>query len=147
MPVCSSSILLCHAKEAGSNVSIVVPFRFHGLYFIGCIFFILNIVFFLFNVIMISLRFHIHPRTFKSSLTHPLEALFIPAWIVSLGVILMNINQYGLLKTGCWLHSTMKLLYWVYCALAIASSCGIYLMVLVSLSHLDDFPFPYKCYL
>ena len=93
----------CQVKSRSD--SLAVPYRFPGLYTIGCIFFILNIVLFIFNVVMMSLRFYFHPSTFKHSLLHPTESLFIPASVISLGTILLNITEYGLTegKTGSWL--------------------------------------------
>ncbi|KAF2871884.1 voltage-dependent anion channel-domain-containing protein [Massariosphaeria phaeospora] len=112
-----------------ANVLYTVPFRFRGLYALGCIFFILNIVLFIFNVAMISLRFYFYPRTFRSSFLHPTESLFIPAAVISFGTILINISQYGVEFTGEWLQHTMEVMYWVYCALAFAFSIGIYLIM------------------
>ena len=78
---------------------------------------------------MISLRFKWYPSTFKSSIVHPTESLFTPAWLISLGTILMNITEYGTDEhTGLnWLLATMHVLFWVYCAMAVVFSCGIYL--------------------
>ncbi|KAJ4349731.1 uncharacterized protein N0V89_008349 [Didymosphaeria variabile] len=112
-----------------ANVLYTVPFRFHGIYALGCIFFILNIVLFLFNVIMISLRFYWFPKTFKASFLHPTESLFIPAAIISFGTILINISQYGVDQTGVWLEKTMMILFWIDCGLAISFSIGIYLIM------------------
>ncbi|KAF2167774.1 hypothetical protein M409DRAFT_65875 [Zasmidium cellare ATCC 36951] len=114
-----------------ANVLYHVPYRFSGLYAIGCIFFILNICLFIFNVTMISLRFYFHPSTFLHSLLHPTESLFIPASVISIGTILLNVSQYGLTegKTGAWLLTTMNVLFWVYCGLAVVFSCGIYLIM------------------
>ena len=80
---------------------------------------------------MISLRFYFHPHTFRASIIHPTETLFVPAWIVSLGTILLNITQYGTTpgKTGSWLIDTMYVLFWVDGALAVALSAGIYLIM------------------
>ncbi|KAL1610431.1 hypothetical protein SLS60_002098 [Paraconiothyrium brasiliense] len=108
---------------------VTVPFRFHGIYALGCIFFILNIVLFLFNVITISLRFYWFPKTFKASFLHPTESLFIPAAIISFGTILINISQYGVDQTGVWLEKTMLILFWIDCGLAISFSIGIYLIM------------------
>ncbi|KAF2473284.1 C4-dicarboxylate transporter/malic acid transport protein, partial [Lindgomyces ingoldianus] len=112
-----------------ANVLYTVPFRFHGIYALGCIFFILNITLFLFNVSMISLRFYFYPRTFKASFLHPTESLFIPAAVISFGTILINISQYGVDTTGYWLEKTMAIMYWVDCGLAICFSIGIYLIM------------------
>ncbi|KAL1606958.1 hypothetical protein SLS59_002657 [Nothophoma quercina] len=66
-----------------ANVLYAVPFRFHGLYALGVIFFLLNLALFLFNVTMISCRFYFYPRTFRASFLHPTESLFIPAAIMT----------------------------------------------------------------
>jgi hypothetical protein len=114
-----------------ANVLYSVPFRFRGLYALGCIFFILNIVFFLFNCIMISCRFYFYPRTFKASFLHPTESLFIPAAMVSFGIILINVSQYGVHHAGVgnWLEKIMIVLFWMDCGLAVCFSVGIYLLM------------------
>ncbi|KAL1311368.1 hypothetical protein AAFC00_001538 [Neodothiora populina] len=114
-----------------SNVLYQVPYRFNGLYAIGCIFFILNIVLFIFNVTLLSLRFYWHPQTFKTSLRHPTESLFVPAAVISIGTILTNISEYGYHHgaTGAWLKSVMIVLFWVYCGVALTFTCGIYLIL------------------
>jgi tellurite resistance protein TehA-like permease len=78
-----------------ANVLYHVPYRFSGLYAIGCIFVIFNMVLFIFNVTMISLRFRWYPSTFMASILHPTESLFIPAFVISIGTILINITEYG----------------------------------------------------
>lgn len=108
-----------------------VPFRFPGLYAIGCVFFILNIVLFLFNVAMISCRFYFYPRTFKASFLHPTESLFIPAASISFGIILINISQYGvgMAGVGQWLERCMVVLFWFDCGFACGLSICIYLIM------------------
>ncbi|KAK4893469.1 hypothetical protein LTR27_008151 [Elasticomyces elasticus] len=105
------------------------PYRFKGLYTIGCVFFILNLVLFLFNLVMISCRFWYYPDTFRASITHPTESLFTPAWVISLGIILITVLEYGEPHAGPWLLKTMCCLFWVYCALATVFSLGIYLIM------------------
>jgi tellurite resistance protein TehA-like permease len=78
---------------------------------------------------MISLRFFLYPSTFRASFLHPTESLFIPAAAISFGTILLNISQYGVSWTGAWLEDTMVILFWVYCALAVLFSSGIYLVM------------------
>lgn len=112
-----------------ANVLHNVPFRFNGLYEIGCVFFLLNIALFIFNVVMISLRFYFYPSTFRASFLHPTECLFIPASVISFGTVLLNISQYGVDFTGSWLEDAMVVLYWVYCCVAIVFSSGIYLIM------------------
>lgn len=100
---------------------------------------------------MISLRFYYHPPTFLNSILHPTESLcalnlaavsaklecandsllVIPASVISIGTILLNITQYGLAdhKSGRWLLCTMCVLFWIYCGLAVLFSAGIYLVL------------------
>lgn len=112
-----------------ANVIYHVPFRFTGLYAIGCIFFLLNIVLFITNVGCMSLRFHFHPHTFWNSLLHPTESLFIPAATVSFGTILLNVSQYAYGHVGDWLNTVVMVLFWIDVALAIVASFGIYLLM------------------
>ncbi|KAI9719787.1 MAG: hypothetical protein M1812_003275 [Candelaria pacifica] len=112
-----------------ANVISAVPYRFRGLYTIGCIFMILNIVLFMFNVLIISLRFYLYPYTFRSSFLHPTESLFVPTSLVSIGTILINITQYGLSNSGYWLNVASLVLFWIYAALAFLLSFGAYLIM------------------
>ncbi|KAH9826829.1 Voltage-dependent anion channel, partial [Teratosphaeria destructans] len=114
-----------------ANVLYHVPYRFRGLYAIGCIFFLLNLALFAANVALISLRFYLYPKTFVASFKHPTESLFIPASLISVGTILLNVTEYGTAegKTGPWLLHCMEVLFWVYCALAVVFSSGIYLIM------------------
>lgn len=114
-----------------ANVLYHVPYRFSGLYSIGCMFFLFNIVLFLMNIVMICCRFRYYPSTFMASITHPTESLFVPAWLISFGTILLNITEYGAdaARAGEWLVHTMHWLFWAYCGLAVVFSCGIYLIM------------------
>ena len=93
------------------------------------IFFLLNIVLFIINVILISLRFYLYPETFKASMVHPTERLFLPAAVVSFGTILLNISQYGPNETGHWLTDAVAVLFWTDAALAFLASMGVYLVM------------------
>ena len=106
---------LCDGGSTASEADSLglVPFRFRGLDTIGTLFFLFNIVLFLINVVMISLRFRYHPETFKASFLHPTESLFFPASVVSFGTILINISQYGLFNVGSWLNSAVYVLFWI----------------------------------
>ncbi|GAM84080.1 hypothetical protein ANO11243_020720 [Dothideomycetidae sp. 11243] len=114
-----------------ANVIAAVPYRFKGLYTIGLVVVLFNIVLFLCNVTLISLRFRLYPGTFWNSMTHPTESLFVPAAVISTGTILLNITQYGVdvHGVGSWLEKTMVVLFWVYCGLAMSCACGIYLIM------------------
>ncbi|KZF22786.1 hypothetical protein L228DRAFT_247171 [Xylona heveae TC161] len=112
-----------------ANVLYTVSLRFPGLFAIGCIFFIFNLCLFLINCCMIITRFVLHPGCLRASLVHPTESLFVPAIIVSVGLILLNISQYGLLNVGHWLNTTVMIIFWIYAGIALLFSVGIYLEI------------------
>ena len=79
---------------------------------------------------MITLRFYSYPETFKASILHPTERLFLPASIVSFGTILLNISQYGPEHgPGNWLNDAVMVLFWIDAALAFLASMGVYLVM------------------
>lgn len=75
----------------------IVPFRFHGLTTIGTIFFLFDILLFVFNIAMVSLRFRLYLETFKASFLHPTESLFVPA---SVGMVRNYTYEYLSIRTG-----------------------------------------------
>lgn len=131
--VLNTGSVLCPSESSertdGTDSSIPVPFRFRGLDVIGTVFFLFNVLLFILNIIIISLRFYFFPKTFRASFLHPTESLFVPASVVSFGTILINISQYGLGETGDWLNTAVCVMFWIDCALAIIASCGIYLLM------------------
>ncbi|KEF59092.1 uncharacterized protein A1O9_03936 [Exophiala aquamarina CBS 119918] len=110
-----------------ANALYSVPYRFPGLRVIGVIFFLLNIVLYIGIWAMMITRFYLYPYTFRASLTHPTESLFVPAFAVSFGTILINIVEYGFNRTGPWLNHAVVILYWFDAAIAFVLSIGIYL--------------------
>ena len=96
----------------------------------------LNIALFIFNCTMISLRFYYWPKTFRASFLHPTESLFVPAFVISLGSIFMNITEYGTEynRVGPWLVQVLVPCFWIYVTLAIMFSAGIYLLMYVLVS-------------
>lgn len=84
------------------------------------------------NCTIISMRFIKYPETLKASVTHPTESLFVPAAVVSLGTVILNIGQYGLGHTGIWLDRALFALFWLYAGLAIVASISVYLIMLVA---------------
>ena len=96
---------------------------------IGIIFFIFNLFLFIFNCVMISIRFTKYSETLKASLVHPTESLFVPCGVVSLGTVILNIAQYGIGNTGPWLDQALLVLFWFYVGVAIVASISVYLLM------------------
>ncbi|KAH9223560.1 voltage-dependent anion channel-domain-containing protein [Leptodontidium sp. 2 PMI_412] len=106
-----------------------IPFKFYGLNTIGNIFLILTIILFVSCCILITIRFCTRPGSFKQSFLEPSESLFIPASVVSCGVMLMAFAKYGVPSSGKWLQTGLEVLFWVYAAMAFLSSCAIYVIL------------------
>ncbi|KAL6860313.1 hypothetical protein ACO1O0_004340 [Amphichorda felina] len=111
-----------------------MPFQARWLTGIGLFFFMLNLCLFLLNCVMISIRFRLHPGSFTHSFTDQVESLFIPAFFVSIAIIMINICEYGVDSVGVWLLRTMEFMFWFYVALSTVASAGMYLILWSTLS-------------
>jgi len=104
----------------------LTPHRFPGLNIIGLTIFLMDLVFFIFTTIAITLRFIIHRRTFRKALTHPTEALFIPTFFLSVAAILSSIEVYGDIflhgAAQAGIHRFLGAVFWVYLAVTFAIS-------------------------
>jgi len=112
-----------------ANVLHSIPYRSNWLEIIGVIFFLLNIVIFIFISMMMTLRFCLNPGSLKQSLANQSECLFLPACIVSIGMAFINTCQYGIPHAGPWLEYTMEIVFWIYGAAGLLTSAGIYLVL------------------
>lgn len=102
------------------------PHRFHGLTAIGEAVVILDLTLFLVFCAIISTRFFLFPKTFLASLTHPTESLFFATFWISIANIISNIQIYGRPRTGPWLDSTLRVLFWIYTACTFLVAVGQY---------------------
>lgn len=98
------------------------PYTFTGLQTIGKIFYILNLVLFLSFLALIIARFVRKPRALSTSLHHPSESFYFGAFWVSVALVLLGMQAYGVPATGPWLVKAMRVLFWIYyaCALCVA---------------------------
>ncbi|KAK8905773.1 hypothetical protein QC760_11259 [Botrytis cinerea] len=112
-----------------ANVLYSIPYRSNWLRIVGEIVFLLNLIFFVMNCILISLRFKWNPGSFSKSFLSPSESLYIPACMISVGTILVTMCQYGIPKTGLWFQTTMQVCFWAYCTLSVVASSGMYLLL------------------
>lgn len=110
--------------STGSLASLLAnqPYTFAGLLTIGKIFYILNLVLFSFIFVLIVARFARKPRAISTSLHHPSESFFFGAFWVSIALILLGMQTYGVPSSGVWLVKAMRVLFWIYyaCALLVA---------------------------
>ncbi|KAI1084734.1 voltage-dependent anion channel-domain-containing protein [Whalleya microplaca] len=109
--------------------SIWNSYRGDWIWYIGLIFFLFNICLFIMNCVLITMRFIMVPGSFMHSFLDQMESLFIPAVVVSCGTILINTCEYGIPKTGPWLQHAMEWMYWIYVAVSVVASAGMYLIL------------------
>lgn len=112
-----------------ANVLHSIPYRSDWLRILGVIVFLFNLSLFLMNCFFITLRFRWNPGSFRGSFTSPSESLFVPACVVSVGTILINMSQYGISETGEWSQRMMQVFFWAYAALSFLASSGLYLII------------------
>lgn len=76
---------------------------------------------------MMLTRFIMYPHMFFASLIHPTESLFVPAFAVSWGTLLINMTDYGSGYTGEWLMQALLVLYWFNVAFSFTLSLSVFL--------------------
>ncbi|KAK8086587.1 c4-dicarboxylate transporter [Apiospora phragmitis] len=115
-----------------SNVLHTLPYDAKWLYYIGLVFMIINICFFVANCALAIMRFSFSPGAFIHSFTDQMECLFIPAVVaynLRAGIILINVCEYGIPNAGPWLQRAVEVLFWVYITVSVTASCGMYLIL------------------
>jgi len=110
-----------------ANVLYSIPYRSQWLTGIGLAFFFLNLILFMLNCTLITLRFYWRPGSLLNSFTDQFESLFISAVVVSVATILITICQYGVPHVGDWLLQAMEVMFWIYIAASTFISAGLYL--------------------
>ncbi|KAI5367880.1 Putative transporter protein SLAC1/Mae1/ Ssu1/TehA [Septoria linicola] len=102
------------------------PNRFDGLWTIGTIFFIIDLILFVLFTVAMSLRAFWFPKRFLASLHHPVEGLFFGSYWVSVSLILNASQAYGVPNCGPWLVDALRVLFWLYCAIVLLVGVGQY---------------------
>ncbi|KAL1633728.1 hypothetical protein SLS58_010949 [Diplodia intermedia] len=104
------------------------PHRFRGLDTIGKAVFILDLVLFLLLAAGITTRFALGPRgALQASLTDPTEAFFLPTFMLSISTIISNTQIYGQHAASSWLPAALRVVFWLYAALALLVAILLYL--------------------
>ncbi|EGY14223.1 hypothetical protein VD0002_g6116 [Verticillium dahliae] len=107
IPMTTTSISLMLSSE-------VQPHTFPGLDAIAITIYIFGIVTFLFVTGCITYRFIRWRHTFRASIVHPTEGLYVAAVWLSLSNIIPGIARWGIPNTGPWLLVTYNVLFWIY---------------------------------
>ncbi|KAK4142958.1 malic acid transport protein [Dichotomopilus funicola] len=113
-----------------ANVLHSIPYESNWLTGIGLAFFFLNILLFVANCVLISLRFYWRPGSLVDSFNDQFESLFISSIVrlpSNIATILITITQYGIPCTGPWLLSVVEALFWVYLGMSTLISASLYL--------------------
>ncbi|KAF0330880.1 C4-dicarboxylate transporter/malic acid transporter [Colletotrichum asianum] len=123
-----------------ANVIHSLPYQAAWLNGIAIAFFLLNVLLFVMNCILATLRFHWRPGTLVHTFTDQTESLFIPASVSQdyletnserdrFAIICINICQFGVPYVGPWLLRIMQILFWSYTAMSVLASATIYLVL------------------
>lgn len=106
--------------STGAMASVIgqQTFTFRGLHTIGAVFYILDLVLFCTFTSLIVARFVRKPRAFATSLHHPSESFFFGSFWVSLALLINGMQTYGVPHTGPWLVTALRIIFWIYFALA-----------------------------
>ncbi|KAL6400587.1 malic acid transport protein [Ilyonectria robusta] len=119
-----------------ANILHALKWKYPWIHGIGVFFVLLNVVLFIGNCVLLSIRFRLRPGTFTRSFTDQFESLFIPAFVslaplhnCYIAVIMINTCQYGIPSSGPWLLRTMEIMFWIHAAVSVCASAGLYLIL------------------
>lgn len=103
-----------------STLIAIQPHRFPGLITIGAVFYVVNLIFFAGLGACMVLRFTKFPGTFKESVTHEREALFLGPFFLSVATIITGTQKYVVESYEAdhpmrgWIVTSMAIAFWVY---------------------------------
>lgn len=107
-------------------------FSFRGLQTIGKVVYIFDLVIFSLVTAAITYRFVKYPATFRNSIMHPTEALFLGTSTLSLASIIAGIARYGIPSCGPWLVIVYRVLFWIYFTITFLLAVGQYALLFTS---------------
>ena len=108
------------------------PHSFDGLNTIGKVVYIFDLVVFVTLCSCITYRFVRWPQTFRESLTHPTESLFLGPLFLSMATIISCMGRYGEPATGPWLIWVLRILFWMYVAVTFILAVFQYVVLFTS---------------
>lgn len=108
------------------------PHTFHGLQTIGKVIYIFDLCIFILTTATLLTRFLRYPGTFRASLVHPTEGLFVPTFFLALASIIGSIGRYGIPSCGEWLIVAYRILFWIYFAVTFCVAVGLYMVLFTS---------------
>ncbi|KAF2682607.1 hypothetical protein K458DRAFT_405376 [Lentithecium fluviatile CBS 122367] len=103
-----------------STLIAIQPHSFKGLISIGATFYVINLIFFATLCSMMVLRFTKFPGSFKESVMHEREGLFIPTFFLSVATIITGTQKYVVEMYEAthpmrgWIVTSMAIAFWVY---------------------------------
>jgi tellurite resistance protein TehA-like permease len=103
-----------------STLIAVQPHRFPGLITVGAVFYIVNLFFFAILGACMVLRFTKFPGTFKESVAHEREGLFLGPFFLSIATIITGTQKYVVESYEAnhpmrgWIVTSMAIAFWVY---------------------------------
>ncbi|PSN69615.1 hypothetical protein BS50DRAFT_292048 [Corynespora cassiicola Philippines] len=98
----------------------IQPHSFPGLISIGAFFYVLNLIFFAGVCSMMVLRFTKFPGTFKESIKHEREGLFLGPFFLSVATIITGTQKYIVQMYELehpmrgWIVTSMAIAFWIY---------------------------------
>ncbi|CEL02922.1 hypothetical protein ASPCAL04083 [Aspergillus calidoustus] len=110
---------ICMATGGIAVLLYNTPHQFRGLEAIGKIIYIFNLVLFVTISLCLIVRFTSRRPALRESLQHPNETHFLGTAPLALATIILGANSYGTSSCGPWLTTALRVVFWIYVAVAI----------------------------
>ena len=112
------------------------PHQFPGLFQIGLVVYVVNIVLFVLVTLALAARFCVYPGTLTRSLVHPREGFFFPTFFLSVATLITSTQRYCMPEdpdvaqtTAKGLLVVMQIAFWVYVVATTSVAIGQYSFV------------------
>ncbi|KAI0206149.1 C4-dicarboxylate transporter/malic acid transporter [Astrocystis sublimbata] len=102
------------------------PFQFPGLRWIGFGVYVFNLALFTTLLGLTIARFILHPGTFKASITHPRESLFLPTFFLALATVITSTERYVMPENDVPLRWVILSAFWAYLLVTLILAVGQY---------------------
>lgn len=120
----------------------VQPHQFHGLLSIGAFFYVLNLIMFTTLCTLMIIRFAKFPGSFKESIKHSREGLFLGPFFLSIATIITSTQKYVVQAYDMddprrgWMITSISIAFWLYTFLTFSLAVFQYSFLFVGHTYL-----------
>ncbi len=119
-------------SQSTGGISILLsesPKQFHGLQAIGTVVFIFNLVLFSVFTALLVVLWASKPLAIRRGFVQAPECFFFGSFWLTIATIIISMDRFGAPHAGPWLTVAIRVCYWIYAAVTLASATAHFVTV------------------